>query len=277
MPISTAAFTNLKGGVGKTASAVAVAEALTRAGASVLLVDLDGQGTLSAWLHERSNACRHLLTTGFDPNEHVHTVPTENGRLDVITSNRSLKKTASRRPSQLASRLERLWAASEDAYDVGLVDTPPQASGLVTAALLSVSAALVPVSPGRGAIDGLQHVMEYTSQIGGASVEATWACHVDVRSKLHQRIAPQLITRLGALEDGGRAARHYVRSTVRVQEAEAAGELLGDYAPSCTAWADYRSLTAELGPVLGFETSTVEEGVRTTREDVEHYRAATSD
>lgn len=272
--IQTAAFTNLKGGVGKTASAVAIAEALTRVGASVLLVDLDGQGTLSAWLHERSDACRHLLTTGFSPGEHVHTVPTGEGRLDVITSNRSLKKTASRRPSDLASRLERLWKASEDAYNVGLVDTPPQASGLVTAALLSVSAALVPVSPGRGAIDGLQHVMEYTSQIGGASVKATWACNVDVRSKLHQRIAPQLITRLGTLADGGRAARHYVRSTVRVQEAEAAGELLGDYAPSSTAWTDFRALTAELGPVLGFEIPEVEEGTRATKEDVERYRAA---
>ncbi|MFB6274491.1 MAG: ParA family protein [Salinibacter sp.] len=274
--IQTAAFTNLKGGVGKTASAVAIAEALTRDGAGVLLVDLDGQGTLSAWLHERSNACRYLLTTGFNPDEHVHTVPTDTGRLDVITSNRSLKKIGSRRPSQLASRLERLWDASEDAYDVGLVDTPPQASGLVTAALLSTSAALVPVSPGRGSVDGLQHVMEYTSQIGGAAVKATWACNVDVRSKLHQRIAPQLISRLGSIEDGGKAARHYVRSTVRVQEAEAAGELLGDYASSCTAWADYRALTAELGPVLNFKTPEVDEGIRATKEDVERYRAAIS-
>lgn len=277
MPISTAALTNLKGGVGKTASAVAIAEALVRSGANVLLLDLDGQGTLSAWLDERSDACRHLLTTGFNPDEHVHTVPTDKGRLDVITSNRSLKKTASRRPSQLASRLERLWSASEEAYDVGLVDTPPQASGLVTAALLSVSAALVPVSPGRGAIDGLQHVMEYTSQIGGAEVKATWACNVDVRSKLHQRIAPQLITRLGPIEDGGKAARHYVRSTVRVQEAEAAGELLGDYASSSTAWVDYQSLTAELGPVLGFDMPEAVEGNRATKEDVERYRAAIND
>ena len=275
--ISTAALTNLKGGVGKTASAVATAEALVRGGANVLLVDLDGQGTLSAWLHERSDACRHLLTTGFNPEDHIHTVYAEGGRLDVVTANRSLKKTASRRPSQLASRLERLWSASEEAYDVGLVDTPPQASGLVTAALLSVSAALVPVSPGRGAIDGLQHVMEYTSQIGGASVKATWACNVDVRSKLHQRIAPQLITRLGSIEDGGKAARHFVRSTVRVQEAEAAGEPLGEYAPSCTAWADYRSLTAELGPVLGFDMPGLEEGLRVTEEDIERYRASIND
>lgn len=275
--IQTAAFTNLKGGAAKTASTVAIADALTQAGASALLVDLDAQGTLSAWLHERSDACSHLLTTGFDPGEHVHTVPTDEGRLDVITSNRSLRKTASRRPSDLASRLERLWKASEDVYDVGLVDTPPQASGLVTAALLSTSAALVPVTPGRGAVDGLQHVMEYTSQIGGASVEAAWACNVDVRSKLHKRITPQMITKLGALDEGGRAARHYVRSTVRVQEAEAAGELLGDYAPSCTAWADYRALTAELGPVLGFEMPEVEEGSRATKEDVERYRAAISD
>lgn len=276
MPISTAAVTNLKGGAIKTASTVSISDALARSGANVLVVDLDAQGTLSAWLHERSDACRHLLTTGFDPSEHVHTVPTDDGRLDVVTSNRSLRKTASRRPSDLASRLERLWKASEDVYDVGLVDTPPQASALVTAALLSTAAALVPVSPGRGAIDGLQHVMEYTSRIGGAPVEATFACNVDLRSKLHKRITPQLITKLGALDEGGKAARHYVRSTVRVQEAEAAGELLGDYAPSCTAWADYKALTAELGPVLGFEMPEVEDGVRASKEDVERYRAAIS-
>jgi chromosome partitioning protein len=279
--MQTVAFSNLKGGAGKTTSAVSIADVLACHGAAVLFVDLDPQGTASAWMASRSPACRHLLTSGFDPSEHVRTVEADThgpsgGRLDIVTADRSLERANERRASDLASRLERLWKGSERAYDVALVDTPPQASGLVTAALMSTAAILAPVAPGRGAVDGLKHVLEYTSRIGGAEVRASFACNVDLRSKLHRRISPQLIERLGPLSDGGRAAAHFVRSTVQMQEAEAAGELPCIYAPGSTAWKDYRALSDELAPVLGVDLEVDEEGSVVSEEDLADYRAAVS-
>jgi chromosome partitioning protein len=246
--LPTISLANLKGGAAKTVSSVALAGVMVRSGASVLLVDLDPQGTASAWLAERSDAATRLLSGDFDPSEDVTGafVPEEGSRLDMVTSNRSLEDATERRPSDLSRRLEKLWRGAAEGYDVGMVDTPPQAGSLVTAALLSTASVLVPVAAGRGAVDGLQHVLQYTRRIGGAGVEAAFTCNVDARTYLDRRVAERLIDQLGALSNGGRACRHYVRSTVSVREAEADGSPLGEYAPRSTAWTDYNALAGEL-------------------------------
>jgi chromosome partitioning protein len=270
--LSTLSLANLKGGAAKTVSSVVFSEIMARAGASVLLVDLDPQGTASAWLSERSGTATNLLTGDFDPSNEITVVaePQDGGRLDMVTSNRSLEDAAERRPSDLSRRLEKLWRGAEGGYDVGIVDTPPQAGELVTAALLSTAGILVPVAAGRGAVDGLQHVLQYTRRIGGPNVKGAFACNVDARTYLDRRVAEQLVDQLGLLSEGGRACRHYVRSTVSVREAEADGSPLGSYAPRSTAWADYNALAGELyqGEVLplGSLEEPAEDAVSINRE-----------
>ena len=46
----TVAFTNQKGGVGKTSTVVGIASALDRRGLRILCVDLDPQADLTTWL-----------------------------------------------------------------------------------------------------------------------------------------------------------------------------------------------------------------------------------
>lgn len=246
--LPTLSLANLKGGAAKTVSSVVLGEIMARAGASVLLVDLDPQGTASAWLSERSGSATKLLTGDFDPAGGITAVfePEGGGRLDMVTANRSLEDAAERRPSDLSRRLEKLWRGAAEGYDVGVVDTPPQAGRLVTAALLSTAFILVPVAAGRGAVDGLQHVLQYTRRIGGPDVEGAFACNVDARTYLDRRVAQRLVDQLGLLAEGGRACRHYVRSTVSVREAEADGSPLGAYASRSTAWTDYNALAGEL-------------------------------
>lgn len=229
-------FANLKGGAGKTTSAVSIADVLSTEG-PVLVLDLDPQGTLSAWIAERTEAARELLVGDFRPPDHV--VSVREG-LDVIPSNRSLERATEKRSAELASRLERLWA-SISGYDHVLIDTPPQAGELVTAALLSSDDVLCPVAPGRGAVDGLIHLMDYTRRIGGADLRGAFACNVDLRSKLHKQVPMDLVEQLF-----GKASRYFVRSTVQLQEAEAASELPSNYCPGATAWEDYRALTSDL-------------------------------
>jgi hypothetical protein len=59
-------------------------------------------------------------------------------------------------------------------------------------------------------------------------------------------VPEQIIDRLGRVTDGGTGAETFVRSTVQIQEAEAASELPSSYCPSSTAWEDYQTLTSEL-------------------------------
>jgi len=244
---------NLKGGAGKTTSAVCLADVWARHGAAVLLLDLDPQGTASAWLAARSAAMSRLLTGGFDPDDHITPVlETDAGRMDMVASNRSLHDATERRTSDLARRLERLYRSAASAYDLVMIDTPPQAGRLVSVALLSTNAAVVPVAAGRGSVDGLRHVMDFAKPLG-TEVAAAFTCNVDARTTLDVQTARQIVDHLGPLANNGRGARHYVRSTVSVREAEAAGQLLGTYASRSTAWTDYRALGAELASIAGLD------------------------
>lgn len=56
----TVAFVNLKGGVGKTTSAIGTAEALTRLGRTVTVRDADPSGAATLWAHKAESAGRPL-------------------------------------------------------------------------------------------------------------------------------------------------------------------------------------------------------------------------
>ena len=53
----TVAFVNLKGGVGKTTSAIGTAEALARLGHTVTVRDADPSGAATLWAHKALSAC----------------------------------------------------------------------------------------------------------------------------------------------------------------------------------------------------------------------------
>ena len=55
----TVAFVNLKGGVGKTTSAIGTAEALARLGHTVTVRDADPSGAATLWAHKALSAGRH--------------------------------------------------------------------------------------------------------------------------------------------------------------------------------------------------------------------------
>ena len=141
---------SIKGGVGKTATAVNLAAEATRSGARVLLWDLDAQGSASYLLR-----AEHRLTAGASgltdddvglaaeiratSVEGLHVVPAD---LSLRYLDRHLDRTD--RPRR---RLGALLAPLADDYDLVIVDCPPGASLTVESVLRASDLLLVPVVP----------------------------------------------------------------------------------------------------------------------------------
>jgi chromosome partitioning protein len=239
-------FANLKGGSGKTTSAVSIAEAMADRGLNVLVVDLDPQGTLSRWIVNRSDAAT-LLLRGKTGKVSLQTASLEDaeGRVDVIGADRSLSQMDEVRAAKLAVRLEELWGASER-YSFGLIDPPPSVGALVLGALMASDGTLSPVEAGPGAMDGLKDTLQLVNRTGTAPLQGAFACRVDVRTTLDSSVRDGLLDELGSIEDGGRAFRTHVREAVAMREAQAACVPPGRYETSMTAVSDYADLTTEL-------------------------------
>ena len=251
-------FSNLKGGSAKTTSTLAVAAELARRGRAVLAVDLDPQATLttSAGL-EPGPAAASLLSGDGSPEDARAALAdasggadlADGGALHVLPADRRLLRLERTAPVQLSRRLLAFLDLVEGDYDVAVVDTPPQASALVTAALASTDLVLVPVASGRGALDGLGDVVELTERFGTAPVTGAFVTRVNT-SSLHDRELVEYVASQVAGPDGEPAIRAFVRETVRVREAEMARVPVPLYAPRSTAAQDYAALVDEVEALL---------------------------
>lgn len=159
--METWASTNQKGGVGKSAVSLHVSHALAAAGARVLLVDLDPQGTSTA-------------TTDTDPEDSpsVYEVLTaESALLEVIRPARAwgfdvapavIAMARLEQISQLGSefRLAEALGTVADRYDVAVIDMPPSLGRLCLAGLVAATRALIITEPSAPALRGVGDLLD---------------------------------------------------------------------------------------------------------------------
>lgn len=128
---------NLKGGVGKTTTAVGLAEAAAGQGQQVLLVDADPQASAMGWAE---------AATGGSPG------------LGCVTV------------SLPTADLGRRLAAIDGAADVVVVDTPPGQLGIVTAAVRVAEVVLIPVQPTLMDLDRVRATVDIAVDVGRPAV-----------------------------------------------------------------------------------------------------------
>jgi chromosome partitioning protein len=247
--VHTVAITNAKGGTAKTTTAVNLAAALGESGKRVLVLDLDPQGSATAWLGARSDtrALFDALTDHGDLSGLVCDVPNIRN-VQLIPGSGFLmgfdKATASEPGAE--ALLRRAVEKLPKQWDVLLLDCPPTLGLLSISALVAARSVLVPTEATTMALAGLATLLTTVDRVRERlnpelAVLGVLACRADPRRKLTRDVMATLRERLG-----DRVLKTMIRENVRVAESYSFQQPVTTYAASSTGTEDHRALAVEL-------------------------------
>jgi chromosome partitioning protein len=185
--MTTIAAVNLKGGVGKTSLVLHLAGALAQLGRRVLAVDADPQASLTAGFLgiEEARALGPAMTVaavlgGNDPYPEAVVRRTAFGGIDLLPGSRYAVgynvPHPHLAPYEEQVRLRDFLASVRGAYDLVLVDCPPNLHLCSWAAMAAADALLVPVQPenfgSQGTVDVLESAAAVRATVNSALGEA---------------------------------------------------------------------------------------------------------
>ena len=248
----TFAIVNRKGGVGKTTTAVNLAYVLaTSCRMRVLLVDADGQANATQMLLPRGEyAGLGALLRGWAICYNELTVQTDVEGLDVLPAAEDLwamdleAAGGDRSRSYRALRDMREAMEEDGAYDVMIVDCPPNLSAASVSSILASDAIIIPVLSDACSATGVGELVDQIASL----------------RSLHPalRVAGVLVNqwhRSAVVEDSVSYLREeghvpvydtVIRRTDKVPESSWAGMAVQQWSPWCSAARDYRAWVAEL-------------------------------
>lgn len=248
----TFAIVNRKGGVGKTTTAVNLAYVLaTSCHLRVLLVDADGQANATQILLPSGEyAGLGALLRGFVICYDELAVHTDVPDLDVLPASEDLwaldleAAAGDRGRVYRAIRDMRESIEEDDAYDVMVIDCPPNLSAACVSAILASDAVIIPVLSDACSATGVGDLVDQIASL----------------RSLHPglRVAGVLVNQwapvpccggLGVLPPGGGDGAVYdtvIRRTDKVPESSWARMAVQQWSPFCSAARDYRAWVAEL-------------------------------
>lgn len=246
----TFAIVNRKGGVGKTTTAVNLAYVLaTSCHLRVLLVDADGQANATQILlprgeYEGLGALMRGMAICYD--ELV--VHTDVEGLDVLPASEdlwALDLEAAKGDLRYSTLMHLRDAVTEDgAYDMMVIDCPPNLSAACVSAILASDAVIIPVLSDACSATGVADLMEQIDSLRYIRPEIRVAGVLV--NQWHR--SPVVEDAAAYLREDGRVPVYdtVIRRTDKVPESSWARMAVQQWSPWCSAARDYRAWAAEL-------------------------------
>lgn len=246
------AVTNIKGGVGKTTTAVNLAFLSAANGYDTVLWDLDPQGAATYTLRceaGEGTSARKLLAGKRELPELL--VQTQYERLEVIPThfsyrNFDLHLNEKKRPTE---RLLRMSGSLSASYDALFLDCPPGISLLSENVLRAADAVIVPMLPTPLSVRMLSQLHEFIGNQGWADMAVLpFFSMVDRRKALHHEVIESTRAQFSSmLTTEIRYASEIERMTLRRAPLPA-------YAPKSVEGQAYSALWHEIAARVGMKS-----------------------
>ncbi len=244
--MTTLAIFNIKGGVGKTATAVNLSWLAWHHGARVLLWDLDPQGAATWYLRTRSRVKgggKGLVRGDRELEEAIR--GTDYAGLDLVPADFSYRKLDLHLAKEKRGerRLRKLLRPVSRSYDIVILDCAPSISLLSESIFVAADALVVPTIPTHlslRTLEQLERHLEKGKDTYGKLKLWPFFCMVDRRKKMHREIC-----------DAEEESRRFLDSRIPYSSVvEQMGDRrapVGDYAAGSVAAHAYRLLWQEIG------------------------------
>ena len=242
-------FVNQKGGVAKTTSCVNIGASLADQGKTVLLIDLDAQGSLSTSTGLREIGADELTTyevlKGADIKEATRTL---SEGLSVLPTDIRLSG-AEIELSSVPGReflLREALIEFESVFDYVLIDCPPSLGVLTLIALTASDGVIVPVKADYLALKGMSQLVDVINVVKrrmnpGLEIVGVIATFFNSRRNLDQQIVEQIETFFP-----GKLFETKISQNTALAEAPSQGKNIFEYDSRSKGAQQYRTLAEEL-------------------------------
>ena len=249
-PARVIALANQKGGVGKTTTTISLAGALAEYGRTVLLVDFDPQGALSAGMGVQSHDVPTIYDLMIGREKDVRQViqPSKISGIHVIPANIDLSAAEVHLVSEVAREhiLANILKPVLGDYDVVFIDCQPSLGLLTVNALTAAHGVLIPLEAEYFALRGVALLIDTIEKVRdrlnpSLQLDGIVTTMYDARTLHAQEVLQRVVEGFG-----DRVLDTVIGRTVKFPDASVAAMPITEFAPQHASANTYRQLAREL-------------------------------